>query len=188
MPDDSRLTDRLNIKYLFNPPDIWQTLVQECVANWNYYKILFPEKGKDFYSQRSPSAKKLKDIMDWERRLESTRDKISEFSNFVSSLASVDGAVVLSKHLKIWGFGAEIVAASHSINYINVAGDPEGRASTKVPINNFGTRHRSAVRLCSSFEDCVCLVISHDGTIRAIKRVGREIYIWNDVNLGMYGL
>jgi len=169
-PDDQRLTDRLTVKYPLTIPDVWEHLVHESIATWYY----FHRKGHSRAEGR-------------ERR-EGAQEKIADFEQLVASLSGVDGAVVLTKRLKVLGFGAEITATSPSLRFVRVAEDPEGKKFSEKPIESFGTRHRSALRLCSSFEQSMCLVVSQDGAVRAIKRVGPHLYMWNDVSLGRFGL
>jgi hypothetical protein len=186
--EDHRLRDRLSIKYTLKSPNIWAKLINEAVANRKYFDLLFPKKNTVLTSMDDASAKDLKSLICWETERELAQKDIAEFENFVSSLSGVDGAVVLTKKLKVLGFGAEIIASSPSLTTVMIAADPKGKKYTERPISSFGTRHRSALRLCSSFEQSVCFVISQDGAVRAIKRVGPDLYMWNDVNLGRFGL
>ena len=80
------------------------------------------------------------------------------------------------------GFGAEITAVSH-ITHVKVAANEDATMRDERPITSFGTRHRSAFRLCSSFENCVCFVVSQDGGVRAVKRLGPDVIMWPDVTL-----
>jgi hypothetical protein len=115
------------------------------------------------------------------QRMEHLRQKIRDFEAFVSSLSGVDGAVVLTKRLRVIGFGAEITATSPSLSSVRQAADASGKIGRDVPITAFGTRHRSAFRFCSSLEDALCFVVSQDGQVKAVKRVGPQVVIWNDV-------
>lgn len=71
---------------------------------------------------------------------------------------------------------------------VRIADDPNAKTYSEKPIDSYGTRHRSALRLCSSFENSICIVVSQDGSIRAIKRIGPDVYMWNDVSLGTISL
>lgn len=186
--EDIRFKDRLSIKYVLKSPDVWGALVRESVANRKYFDLLFPKKYSFLPDRDDASAKDLKSLIHWQKLQEGAREDIAEFEYFVSSLSGVDGAVVLTKRFKLLGFGAEIVAPSPSLTVVKLAHDSMGEVYTERPIISYGTRHRSALRLCSSFEDCVCLVISQDGAVRAIKRAGSDLYMWNDVNLSRFGL
>ena len=184
--NDERLEDRVTIKYPLNSPNIWNELISEAEANWHYYKLLFPKKSKKLNSRTGSadaSVKDLKSMLSWENKKNNAQQKIAEFEQFVSSLSGVDGAVVLTDHLKVLGFGAEITATSPSLKVVRIADTPDAKKYSEKQIDSYGTRHRSALRLCSNFEHLICIVISQDGSIRAIKRIGSKVYMWNDVSL-----
>ncbi len=183
--NDRRLRDRLLIKYTLESPNIWELLIKECEAHKRYYDALFPEREANpnsfstLTSKDNASAEDLKALINWEQRHERAEDNIFELENFISTLSAIDGAVVLTKKLKVLGFGAEIIASSPSLETVKMANDPLGDSYIERPITTFGTRHRSAIRLCSSFEDCIAFVISQDGFVRAIKGVGSNLFVWD---------
>ncbi|WP_437287499.1 putative sensor domain DACNV-containing protein [Sorangium sp. So ce406] len=86
----------------------------------------------------------------------------------VSSLAEVDGALLMDDHYGLIGFGVEIVARSE-VTQVRLA---DGR---KAQIDGYGTRHRSAIRLCDAYPGAVSFVCSQDGGVKAIRRVGRDV-------------
>lgn len=184
--NDQRLEDRVTLKYPLSSPDIWKELINEAEANWHYFRLLFPKKSKKLNSligSADASIKDLKSMLSWENKKKNSQRKITEFEQFVSSLSGVDGAVVLTDHLKVLGFGAEITATSPSLKVVRIADTPEAKTYSERQIDSYGTRHRSALRICSSFEHVMCIVISQDGSTRAIKRIGSNVYMWNDVSL-----
>jgi hypothetical protein len=50
-------------------------------------------------------------------------------------------------------------------------------------MNHFGTRHRSMMRHCAAYPDSVGFVVSQDGDVRAISRVGEQIVLWDNIRL-----
>ncbi|QQS34940.1 MAG: DNA integrity scanning protein DisA nucleotide-binding domain protein [Ignavibacteriales bacterium] len=182
--NDTRLTDRINIKYIFDKDIIWDKLIDLCEANYFYYKTLFYDKFKMILDKRKASPKELKDLIKWENSKQQLEKKIIDIEKFIAQLSCVDGAVVLTSKLRIIGYGGEILAQSSSLTSIKSANDPDAKSYIEVDINNFGTRHRSAFRMCSSFDNCVAFVISQDGGIKAVKRNGPNLILWNNVNLG----
>jgi hypothetical protein len=182
--DDPRLADKLSIKYVLDVPSVWNTLIDEAEAKRNYLDLFFDRPGRPLMYAKRASASKLKNLIDWERRHENAERRIAQYCNFVASLSAVDGAVVLSRDLVVLGFGAEILATSVSLGAVRQVLDPEGNTGSPLFPEAFGTRHRSAMRMCASFEDCVALVVSQDGPVKAIKRVEAELIVWNDVTLG----
>jgi len=77
---------------------------------------------------------------------------------------------------------------SPKLSAVKEALDPGSTKTTIVPLERFGTRHRSAMRMCSSFEDCIALVVSQDGPVKVMKRVGTDVVMWNDVALGRFAI
>jgi hypothetical protein len=186
--NDPRLTDRVNIKYVLNEQKVWPLLIKECVANYHYYKLLFVSKFKFLTDDEKADPKKLKDLIKWELLHRGSEEDILEFGEFVAGLTGVDGAVIMNKNLKILGYGGEITAQSMSLKTVKLASDPFAKNTKSVTIDSFGTRHRSAFRICSSFENCVAFVISQDGGIKTIKRVGPHVIMWDNVNVGQNGI
>lgn len=189
---DQRLEDRVTIKYPLKSPDIWKELIKEAEAKWHYFRLLFPKtkskKWESLENSADASIKDLQSMISWEKAHKKSQEEIAEFEQFVSSLSGVDGAVVLTNRFKVLGFGAEITATSQSLKVVRVADTPDAKTYSEKQIDSYGTRHRSALRLCSSFENLFCIVISQDGSIRAMKRVGSNVYMWNDVSLSEHCL
>jgi hypothetical protein len=79
-------------------------------------------------------------------------------------LAAVDGALVISKHLEIIGFGAKIVSPKEVATHVVLAGPQTGsQTTTKAPVESTGgTRHQSAARFVGANHDAVAMVVSHD--------------------------
>jgi len=96
--------------------------------------------------------------------------------------------VVLTTRLRLLGFGAEIVAQSPALKMVAIAEDAKAKAITKRPLEDFGTRHRSALRFCSTHEDVAALVVSQDGDIRAMLRVGADVVMWPSVGVSSFAV
>ncbi len=104
--------------------------------------------------------------------------------NFIASLARVDGCVLLSSGLNVRGFGVEITCRKDP-PAIFTAGDERASKSKLRPLNFslLGTRHRSMMRYCYSNPGSVGFVISQDGDVRAIMRIGKKLVLWENVRL-----
>ncbi|HDR6299955.1 TPA: DNA integrity scanning protein DisA nucleotide-binding domain protein [Bacillus cereus] len=173
------LSDSLNIKYSIKSPIIWNTIINESIARKKYFELFFKaaKTVEDFNKQiRSDNIKQR------------SEEKIFEFEEFVASLTGVDGAVLLNTKLEILGFGTEITLSTPEVEYIKEAKDANGETFTEIPINSFGTRHRSAIRFCSKIENSIAIVISQDGSVKAIKKVENSLYLWNNIDVGEFGL
>ena len=133
-------------------------------------------------SQAKPQ--KLKQLIESQGLLNAHQTNIADFVRTTAFLAGVDGAIVMTRKLGVVGFGSEIVVSRRSIHTVRIAHDPEGSRFEEVPIERYGTRHRSAVRLAAEIRGVICLVVSQDGGLRAVTGVRDQVFMWNDVRMG----
>jgi hypothetical protein len=104
--------------------------------------------------------------------------------SFIASLARVDGCVLLSSGLDVRGFGVEITCRNDPPN-VFTAGDERASKSKlrKLDFAHFGTRHRSMMRYCYSNPGSVGFIISQDGDVRAVTRLGSKLVLWENIRL-----
>jgi len=178
---DTRITDRLNIKYACSYDYIWEILVRSLV-NFRKYHDLFDH----LYEARDPlTTSQFRTYYELSSERQDLDEALGDVAQAIAGLTSVDGAVVMTDRFEVLGFGAEVTAISPSLKEVVVsAGSKHGSAA----IQAYGTRHRAAFRFCSSFEDCVVFVVSRDGGVKVVKRVGSEVILWPDINTGAMGL
>lgn len=174
---DIRLLDRLNIKYPINYDEVWDLLTEDVITHRKYYDLHFPlsdgiELTVDNYNQVSALSRKKEGIE------EATADCV----RFIAGLSAVDGAVVITDRFRVLGFGAEVLVHSPNLTHVLTPG------KKKKPIADFGTRHRSAFRFCSSFEESVGFIVSSDGGVKATLRTGSDVSLWPDINKGVFGI
>jgi hypothetical protein len=182
--DDSRLTDRAIIKYPALYDHAWSLMVESLVLHTQYYDLHFSL----WDATAAIEKEKYRQLSLVESRREVNEEALSDCFRFIASLAGVDGAVIISDRLRLLGFGAEVIAHSPSLNAISVALDAEAKDKKSVKIESYGTRHRSAMRFCSSLEDSAAFIISQDGGVKATKRIGPDVVLWPDVNMGSLGI
>jgi len=179
-PTDTRLADRIKIKYSTAYYHIWENLILAAELDRIYFHLKYEETQNG----------KLKETNNQWRIVEDTRDGMEDFerqvrdgAKFIASLTGVDGAVVITDKFRVYGFGAEVIATSPSLNEVKIAADNAGRKGAGQNIETYGTRHRSAFRFCSSYENSVAFVISQDSGLKAIKRIGSDVIMWGDANI-----
>ncbi|WFP61314.1 putative sensor domain DACNV-containing protein [Mesorhizobium sp. WSM4904] len=95
-------------------------------------------------------------------------ESLVEATRFVAGLSGCDGSIVISDDLRLLGFGAEIRAEIRQDINIFEVNDEFRRKYKRCDIEQFGMRHRSAVKLASRDYDCRILVVSQDGPISAV--------------------
>jgi hypothetical protein len=119
--------------------------------------------------------------------LHETNLELTGAIRFVSSLSCVDGAVVLSPQLGVYGFGAVITSKEcppiiHISKYSEIT---VGKIETQ-DIAYFGTRHQSMFAYCWNNPDSLGFVISQDGDIRAVKRVNDKLFMWENIKVHQF--
>jgi hypothetical protein len=108
-------------------------------------------------------------------------EALIEAAHFVADLTAVDGAVVITKTFEILGFGGEISGGLEAVTTIARALDADATGTQIEPTETYGTRHRSAYRLCAALPEAVAIVISQDGDVRSIKYKGGQVTCWAQV-------
>ena len=114
--------------------------------------------------------------------LEDTNNEITGCVRFLSLLSRVDGLVWLKSDLTLQGFGVEITSKKDPVSIFG-ASTATAKNLKEIDIDDFGTRHRSMMRHCAAYPDSVGFVVSQDGDVRAIARVGEQIVLWDNIRL-----
>jgi hypothetical protein len=103
---------------------------------------------------------------------------------FIALLTRVDGCVVATPDLEVAGFGGVIEGTEASPNVWRASDVAATEASlVQVDSSRFGTRHRSMIALCGRVPGGIGFVVSQDGDVRAIAKVGERVVIWENVSL-----
>lgn len=178
--NDSRLSDRVIFKYPTEFDYAWDVLSRSLVNHRRYYDLYFPlSRG-----ETEITKEKFFEFTMLEHEKDVIEEELQDIARSIAPLTSVDGALVLTTRFCILGFGGEIIAQSPALSKVTSA--TKNRKS--IPIDSFGTRHRSTFRFCSSFEDSVGFIVSSDGGVKAVKRNGPDLLFWPDINEGAMGL
>lgn len=187
MPDnvtisDTRLKDRINIKYPCHYNSAWEALVYELTTHNIYYDLHFK-----LWDEKNITNEEYQRCSVEDMNLQEATQIVKYAAGFLASLSAVDGAIVMTNKFRLVGFGAEITATSPSLEKIKVINDFEKSVGEYIDIEHFGTRHRSAFRFCSSFEDSLAFIVSQDGDIKIAKREGSEVLLWPNIKIGSLG-
>lgn len=133
----------------------------------------------------------MDDYLDYAESMESIQEGQNELKGavrFIASLSCVDGLVVLSNQLHVKSFGTVINVNKKDLpEQVWVSTTASLRPSRK-PIDpkHFGTRHRSMFAYCNINPNTLGFVISQDGEIRAIKKVGDELIMWEHIKVHQF--
>lgn len=112
-------------------------------------------------------------------RLSELDEAIFEMSHLIAGLMAVDGAAVMTQRYEVLGFGGEISGNLEDVASVANALDVEANNITKESIEGYGTRHRSAFRLCNELHDVLAIVISQDSDTRFIRWQNGHVTQWN---------
>ena len=178
---DTRLTDRINIKYPCSYDYAWNLMVRSLTNHHKFYDLHFPLWDGKQKATKS-HFREYSMLSNEEQQLD---ESLSDVAQAIASLTSVDGTVIMNDRFVVMGFGVEVTTPSPSLKDIVIVTKPSNR---RVDIQSYGTRHRAAFRFCSSFEQSVAFVVSRDGGVKAVKRDGSDVFLWPDINTGSLGL
>jgi hypothetical protein len=103
---------------------------------------------------------------------------------FIACLSRVDGLVLMGLDLSIYGFGA-VITAENPPTSLRAAIDNQATPAQLISLSydQFGTRHRSMMRYCNAHSGSVGFVVSQDGDIRCMTKVGENLVVWDNVRV-----
>jgi hypothetical protein len=103
-----------------------------------------------------------------ELELAEVHSHLVEATRFIARLAGCDGAIVITEDLRLLGFGAEIRSELKQGANIREVVDEMRKIYRPLDVEEFGLRHRSAIKLVSRNPKYCVLVVSQDGPTSVI--------------------
>ena len=177
--------DQLKIKYQFaSMNDLLQRRFIEFIqfrnrgANLRWRYVSGPEEDPE-----SDSVSERADTLAADLKTEEKFQSLMEAATFVGNLSGADGAIVITDTLRLIGFSAEIVAGQHTSSKIYSVTNPLQDKRRRLDLEQFGMRHRSAIKLCSNNPDLIVFVISQDGDVSLVWRKGADVMVRRGVNI-----
>lgn len=157
----------------------WVTLQMQSAQEWNRAWV-FDDISSNRITAFMASHTTDSEIADNEQALTGA-------IRFIASLSRVDGLVLLNKLLLVRGFGGVIRNSDTRLLPVFHASTPRPvrKGSKAFDMSKHGTRHGSMIRYCSYSESAVGFVISTDGPVRAVTRIGERVYVWDNIRLGV---
>jgi hypothetical protein len=123
-------------------------------------------------------------IVPWETATFAAEDDLADAADVVAGLSGVDGAVVLRSDLRVLSFGTEIVLDT-AVPVVAYEASGGVRRTAEWPVvdsEEFGMRHRSAIRCVAVAERTAAFVVSQDGTVTFCWKQGGRVLLKRDVN------
>ncbi|GAB2796534.1 hypothetical protein HNQ93_004352 [Hymenobacter luteus] len=107
--------------------------------------------------------------------------ELGQFADLLADLMAVDGALLLTKHMEVVGFGVEVHAPHIVTNEVYRAQDLEASAVQAEAADQGGTRHRAAYRLCLADPDSLVVVVSQDGGVKFVHQHAGKVIFWDQL-------
>jgi len=105
-----------------------------------------------------------------------------ELALWLSDLTAVDGCLLLDHKFTLFGFGVEIQVPSFEDEMVYRALDIEAEDCVLESMENAGTRHRTAYRLCREHAHCLAIVVSQDGAVKFVANHLDKVTYWNHLD------
>lgn len=178
-------TPDLNVKYRIDYRRLQSSLGGNAVMKLksDYLEHHLLELGEP-RSREIPSAQFLQ-LRRFEKELRAGKNEIDGVIWFISLLSRVDGLVLMDRDLSVRGYGVEITNSQEPANLF-IAADRMAAKLRPAIYNHFGTRHRSMMRYCYQHPGSIGFVVSQDGEVRVLTRVGENLVMWENVKLKYY--
>jgi hypothetical protein len=114
--------------------------------------------------------------------MQNAQRRLAETCHLVGDLSGTDGAIVMRTDLSVAGFGTEIRLEAVKPAAIYKVTSPIRRDREEFDSEQFGMRHRSAMRLCSALPDLVIFVVSQDGGVSLVWNEDGEVCFKPGIN------
>lgn len=177
--DDPTLGGRLRIKYACTRSRTRRLVLESLILRDRYSAL----RQKSFGAAGVPQAIYEEMFTLYERRAELDA-ALSNSVSFLAGLSAVDGAVIITDRFRLLGFGAMIIVPS-LLRQVSIAFDSNGECNGTIGVESYGARHGAAFRLCESLDVAVAFVVSQDGGVKAVKKLGSTVVLWEDVDLSL---
>lgn len=117
------------------------------------------------------------------REWEVTKNKLFCVGHTIADLSNVDGCVILNRNLELLSFGCEIKVEESELKDVTYYDENTGK---DFDIKNYGTRHRSAARICAIYPGMIAFVISQDGGFKIFYGQDRSrVNVWHSESIWM---
>lgn len=160
-----------DIKYRSDDRTIWTCLKGKLILHDQYY-------GE---SSATPTRHDAKTATSLQHQSQDIENGLRDAIDTVARLTAVDGAVILNQKLELLGFGAVVKLGQTAPYKVFRCEDRRATKKKQITIEEYGTRHRSAFEFCFRNRPSVAIVVSQDGGIKTVTRVGKHVYCWENI-------
>lgn len=111
------------------------------------------------------------------QKLLDIKRRMVEHMELLAQLTRVDGALILNHRFTPLSFGSILTAKRWSGRTLLIQ-DDKGRTGMPVDLNQYGTRHNSAIDFIARAPGAAAFVISQDGPIAGLTRKDNDTVLW----------
>lgn len=154
------------------------------VLDENYSSEISREE-RAFATKANPvPADLVTEVLLAETDAEDREEEMNGAVKLVTSLATVDGLVLMTPALSVAGFGVKIGSAPDVATVYDGADFAHrGTSARVIDPSQFGTRHGSMLRYCAQDRKALGIVVSQDGYVRLIMTVRNSLVLWDNLKL-----
>jgi hypothetical protein len=160
-----------DVKYQCDDKTIWICLKGKLILHDQYY-------GTDSATPVKHDAATATSLQD---EIQGVENGLRDALDTLARLTAVDGAVMVNRKLELIGFGAVVKLGQTAPYKVFRCEDRRATRKKQIAIESYGTRHRSAFEFCFRNQPSVAIVVSQDGGVKTVTRVGKHIYFWENI-------
>lgn len=183
MPNDQleRTSESIRLKYTFSsrPQQLRQSFVELIEFDHHLAEavecFLAARQSQEGRNGNDAAQKQLLRRLGKETHEARLRHLVN--AKFAAGLAGVDGAIVLTHTFNILGFGGEIRCEMPDHWQVVEYHHHSSSSGAWCDIEQFGMRHRSALKLCASIPGATAFVLSQDGGVAQVWASEEKVMI-----------
>jgi hypothetical protein len=175
VPEDTSLDKLPNVtaKYPCRNGTVWNCLCGKGILHDQFYAAMEDARAGKCNAETVAS-------LQFQR--EDVENGLRDSLDMLVRLTAVDGAVLMTRKFEVLGFGAVIQLPQAAEYKINRCENRDATEAREIPIESYGTRHRSAFEFCYRCNPSVAIVVSQDGGVKMVTRVGDKICFWENLS------
>lgn len=178
----SEALDDISVKYKIDYTRVRDALYAQVLRTVIAYSTHDEFFRADLDGNKTIQLSKVDALRANDKALQTAKDTLTGAVRCAASFAGVDGTVVLDPQLKIRGFGA-IIDSQQPLEKVVISRVESGKCQKVIDVHSFGTRHRSMIRYCYAHPGALGFVISQDGDIRAVTKIGHNCVIFDNLKV-----
>jgi hypothetical protein len=169
---DDKLSN-VTVKYHCRDQTVWNCLRGKWILHDQFFAALEEARLGKCNAETVESLQSQRG--DVENGLRDSLDTLVRFT-------AVDGAVLMTRKFELLGFGAVIQLPQAAEYKVSRCEDRDATQKREIVIESYGTRHRSAFEFCYRCNPSVAIIVSQDGGVKMVTRVGDSVCFWENLS------